>query len=459
VVRGVPEPTLQRVKWIIYLAPPLFLGGLELARQVFFPTLFESPWLYALFLLAAVGGMWLFAWAVGNQVERMRDHLVYQNHELLALHHASMAIAGDLKLDTVLQRVVNEAATLVGARYGAISLSHNEPRLDAFVTYGADPALHDRLGTHPVGTGLLGVPFATGEPLRVPHIASDPRAAGFPSGHPAMDRLLGVPVSSGDMVVGHLYLADKEDGAPFTATDEGTLVRFASLAAIAIENAVLHQQVQVLAITEERERIAREMHDSLAQVLAYANTKSQAAIAYLEQGDADRARQQIDQLAQTAREAYVDVREGIFALRSAAVGPKRSLFASLADYAHRWQEQSGTTVRLAVPECGMAGSLSPPAEVHLSRLVQEALTNVRKHANASEVSITIVDTNRDVRVTIADNGAGFDPREIGRREFPRFGLATMRERAEASGGTFAISSRPGAGTTIEVMLPKVPQPG
>jgi signal transduction histidine kinase len=135
------------------------------------------------------------------------------------------------------------------------------------------------------------------------------------------------------------------------------------------------------------------------------------------------------------------------------------LFASLADYAHRWQEQSGTTVRLAVPECGMAGSLSPLAEVHLSRLVQEALTNVRKHANASEVSITIVDTNRDVRVTIADNGAGFDPREIGRREFPRFGLATMRERAEASGGTFAISSRPGAGTTIEVMLPKVPQPG
>jgi signal transduction histidine kinase len=97
--------------------------------------------------------------------------------------------------------------------------------------------------------------------------------------------------------------------------------------------------------------------------------------------------------------------------------------------------------------------------VHLSRLVQEALTNIRKHANASEVSITMIDTGREMRVTIADNGVGFDPRESGRRDFPRFGLATMRERAEASGGTFSIVSRPGAGTTIEVTLPKVPQPG
>jgi signal transduction histidine kinase len=455
-VRGLPEPTLERVKWIIYLAPPLFLGGLELARQVLFPSLFETPWLYALFLLAAVAGMWLFAWAVGKQVEHMRDHLVYQNHELLALHHASMAIAGDLELETVLQRVVNEAATLVGARYGAISLSHREPRLDAFVTYGVTPALKDQLGPHPVGTGLLGVPVATGEPLRISHIGGDPRAAGFPPGHPVMDRLLGVPVSSGDHVVGHLYLADKEDGAPFTATDEGTLVRFASLAAIAIENAVLHQQVQVLAITGERERIAREMHDSLAQVLAYANTKSQAAIAYLEQGDTDRARQQIDQLAQTAREAYVDVREGILALRNAAAGPERSVFDTLADYVHRWEEQTGTNVRLSLPVNGGAGSLAPLAEVHLSRLVQEALTNIRKHANASEVSITMIDTGREMRVIIADNGVGFDPREGGRRDFPRFGLATMRERAEASGGTFSMSSRPGVGTTIEVTLPKVP---
>lgn len=453
------EPTLARTKWLIYLVPPLLLGGIEVIRQVFFPDLFQRPVLYVLFLASVLAGMWVFSWTVSRQVERMRGNLVYQNEELLGLHHASMAVAGDLQLETVLQRVVDEAAELIGARYGAISLEHRNPYIRTFVTYGVDPSLRDRLGSHPVGTGLLGIPVVTGAPVRVADVDSDPRASGFPAGHPRMDRLLGVPVASGESVVGNLYLADKADGTLFTPSDEGTLMRFAALAGIAIENAVLHEQVQVLAITEERERIAREMHDSLAQVLAYVNTKSQAAQAYLANGDPDRANAQIEQLAQTAREAYVDVREGIFALRSSHLPPDATLGATLTTYVQRWQDQSGIPVRLSVPEDEQASDLTPLAALHLQRLVQEALTNVRKHAGATEVSITIGDTGREVHVTICDNGVGFDPNEIGRGTFPRFGLSTMRERAEASGGTFKVISAPGGGTTIEVAIPKSANPG
>jgi signal transduction histidine kinase len=449
---------MTRTKWLIYLAPPLLLGGIELARQAFSSDLFERPIPYALFLMSVLAGMWFFSWAVARQVERMRASLLYQNEELLGLHHASMAIAGDLQLETVLQRVVDEAAELIGARYGAISLEHHDPHLRAFVTYGVDQSLRDRLGGHPVGTGLLGVPVVTGAPVRVTDIASDPRASGFPKGHPQMDRLLGVPVTSGNAVVGNLYLADKVGGTPFTPSDEGTLMRFAALAGIAIENAVLHEQVQVLAITEERERIAREMHDSLAQVLAYVNTKSQAAQAYLGNNDLVRANAQIEQLAQSAREAYVDVREGIFALRTSHLPNDAGFGATLATYIQRWQDQSGIPVHLTLPDRESAYGLHPLAAIHLQRLIQEALTNIRKHANASAVSITIADEGRMLRVTISDNGAGFDPGEIGRGAFPRFGLSTMRERAEASGGTFSLTSRQGEGTTIDVAIPKAATP-
>ncbi|HYI24498.1 MAG TPA: GAF domain-containing sensor histidine kinase [Thermomicrobiales bacterium] len=453
------EPTLQRTRWVIYLGPPILLGGLELLRQAFFPDLFDSPALYALFLLSAIACMWTFSWVITRQVEQMRANLLYQNEELLALHHASMAIAGDLRLETVLQRVVDEAAVLVGAKYGAISLEHHDPHMRAFVTYGVDQSLYRQLGMHPVGTGLLGIPVRTGAPVRIPNVAEDSRAAGFPEGHPDMSRLLGVPVASGDMVVGNLYLADKDDGTPFTPGDEGTLVRFAALAGVAIANAVLHEQVEVLAITEERERIAREMHDSLAQVLAYVNTKSQAAQAHLANHDIERANAQIEQLAQTAREAYVDVREGIFALRSSHLPPDAGLATTIATYVQRWQDQTGIPVELTVPASTATNPLSPLAALHLQRLVQEALTNIRKHANATQVSITIEDSGPDLRVAIVDNGEGFDPNEIGRGTFPRFGLSTMRERAEASGGEFRLVSSPGRGTTIEVTLPMAASPG
>jgi len=445
--------SLARIKWIAYLAPPILLGGLELVRQVFFPDVFSSRLLYGAFLAVAAAGMVLFAWAVLRQVERLQEHLVRRNQELLALHHASIAISSELELQTVLQRVVDEATTLVGATYGALSFSRNPPAVELFVTHGLTASQHAAIGPCPSGHGLLGVSIATGETLRVDQIAADPRAAGFPDRHPPMECLLGVPIASVGGIVGNLYLTDKPRQAPFSREDEETLKRFAALAGIAIDNALLHQQVQVLAITAERERIAREMHDSLAQVLAYVNTKSQAVLAHLDRNDPAQARAQIDQLAASAREAYVDVREGIFALRSASLSPNRTVFAALQDYVDRWQDQAGIPVTLDVRETASTVTLAPLAEIHLLRLVQEALTNVRKHAGAKRVSIAIERDGGRLRVTIMDDGRGFDPNGIAPGDHPRFGLSTMRERAEASGGTFQIDSVPGKGTTIRVTLP------
>ena len=268
-----------------------------------------------------------------------------------------------------------------------------------------------------------------------------------------MRSLVAVPILSHSRVLGGLYLTEKRDAPGFDRRDQERLERFATQTAIAIENARLHQQVRVLAIAEERDRIAREMHDSIAQVLGYVNTKAQAAQELLAQEESDRAAAQISQLGEAAREAYADVRENILGLRSSVEG-ERTVVESLREYLGRWQDQSGVGATLVVsPEPEPHLGISALAEVQLLRIVQEALTNVRKHAQATHVDVRLRKTNDIVEAEVADNGVGFAVDATGRSVFPRFGLSTMRERAESVGGTVDVVSTPGTGTTVTVRIP------
>jgi signal transduction histidine kinase len=270
-----------------------------------------------------------------------------------------------------------------------------------------------------------------------------------------MHSLLALPVVSHGRVLGNLYLTEKETAPTFDADDEQTLGRFATLAALAIENARLHRQVRALAVTEERERIAREMHDSLAQVLGYVNTKAQAAQTLLENDQPERAAAQLNQLSEAAREAYADVREGILGLRT-SLGEDRGFIETLQDYLDRWQAQSDVTVELILSPPGYDPGLAPMSEVQLLRIIQEALSNVRKHARARRAWVRLRPADTGVEVVIEDNGVGFDPDGLRRTDVPRFGMATMRERAEAVGGTFEITAGPGQGTRVTVHLPTEP---
>ena len=126
---------------------------------------------------------------------------------------------------------------------------------------------------------------------------------------------------------------------------------------------------------------------------------------------------------------------------------------TIANYAARWQEQHGIQVDVSPPE--FRPRLDTLTELHILRLTQEALTNVRKHARATQVRIGFSLSDHTLGLTIEDNGEGFSPDHPVRGEMPRFGLSTMRERAEAVGGTFAIESEPGQGTRIHVTVPRV----
>lgn len=217
----------------------------------------------------------------------------------------------------------------------------------------------------------------------------------------------------------------------------------------------LHERLRQLAVAEERLRIAHEMHDGLAQVLAYVNTKAQAVREFLRAGRNDDAVRHLDQLAAAAREVYGDVRESIIGLRNAAV-PGRPLADALRHYAASWESQHGIPCQVeADPEARLSEvRLSDNVELQIQRIVQEALTNVRKHARAKQVEISLARTAGGLAVTVRDDGAGFNPERLGRAELPRFGLATLRERAESIGGTLHLDSAPGRGTRVTVEIPR-----
>jgi len=439
--------TLRQLRWLAIAAPIVVVALLEMARVTTIGVTSTGSRIVLDGLVAAA--LVVVSSYMVRAVGRMQHRLERHNEELLALHGAGLDVTAELSLDVVLNKVVERARTLVGSRYGALSVVNADGSIQTFITAGVTTEERARIGPPPVGHGLLGVVLNEGERLRLPDIGKDPRSHGFPPNHPVMHSLLAVPITCKGPFVGNLYLSEKEGGGEFTPGDEETLERFAVQAAIAIDNAHLHRQVADLAVAQERLRIAHEMHDGIAQVLGYVNTKVQAAIEYLRREKTEEGLVQLRELAAAAREAYGDVREAIVDLRTLP-GPARAFDDVLHEYIDRWKEQTGVDARLVID-----GELVMPngMELQLVRIIQESLTNVRKHARATTATIEVRRHNGKLRITVSDDGAGFAQAGLSRSVFPRFGLSTMRERAESIGGTFAIESTPGGGTVVNVEVP------
>ena len=431
---------LKRLRWIIATGLLAIVAAAEIMRRFNLGAMGEV--LVVLVFIA-------FGVALMQAITGINNQLKRQNRELLALHTASIDISSLRSLDAVLKTVIDQARSLVGAKYGALSVVGDDGRINSFVTSGISQEARAAIGAPPVGHGVLGVVLREGQRLRLGDISKHPRSAGFPANHPEMKTLLAVPVTCKSPFVGNLYLAEKETGEMFTDDDEQTLERFAVQAAIAIDNAHLHQQVANLAVAQERLRIAHEMHDGLAQVLGYVNTKVQAANAYLSRGKNEDASVQLQELAVAARNAYGDVRESIVDLRTLP-NPQQSFSEVIKDYVERWKEQTGISAELTID-----GNIvvDPGAELQLVRIVQESLANVRKHARATAARVDVRRRDGQLIVTIADDGVGFNPGRTGKSDFPRFGLSTMQERAATIGATLYIDTAPGSGTTVRLELP------
>ncbi len=206
------------------------------------------------------------------------------------------------------------------------------------------------------------------------------------------------------------------------------------------------------AIVEERERIARELHDGMAQLLGYVNTKAMAVRFMIKNQQVDQADRNLLQLEEAARALFVDVRESILNLKMAG-REGASLVETLEELTDQFGHLSNLPVELSYQPSLQNLNLSADTELQILRIVQEALTNTRKYALASQAWVSLQKKDGVLEVTVKDDGRGFDPDQAKAGQRPHFGLSTMRERAAAIGADFGLVSSPGAGVVIHLLMP------
>jgi signal transduction histidine kinase len=213
---------------------------------------------------------------------------------------------------------------------------------------------------------------------------------------------------------------------------------------------ILEQQ-RSLAMLREREQLARELHDNLGQVIVFVNVQGQTIHRLLSRGDLSTADEYVCRLLEVAREADVDIRESIMGLR--ATLSEHGLLPTLTQFLAKYEKNYGIQTQLEVSDIFTDGAFEPRVEVQLLHILQEALTNVRKHANARSVRIAFVLEDGWARVTVHDDGRGFDPDVSSAGMEEHVGLRVMRERAKEVGGSLSLQSASGQGTELVVRVP------
>jgi signal transduction histidine kinase len=214
---------------------------------------------------------------------------------------------------------------------------------------------------------------------------------------------------------------------------------------------VLEQQ-EVVATLRERERLARELHDGIGQTLGYVGLQAQAALQWVRSGKMEKAETVLGRLADVAHEAHADVRESILGLK--ADSPQGwSFIPTLRTYLQKYQTHYGIRTELAVSDGVGEDTFEPAAGVHLLRVVQEALSNSRRHGSAGNVNVRIGLNATHAHVTIVDDGTGFDSNGHGGAGDSHFGLRFMRDRMQQIGGSMKIDSKPGTGTVLTLNVP------
>jgi signal transduction histidine kinase len=363
--------------------------------------------------------------------------------QLRRLLDAVLSVGAELDLATVLQRIVEAATDLVDARYGALGvLDEQHAELAQFLTVGLDHDQRAAIGSMPRGHGILGVLISDPQPLRLPDLGRHPDSSGFPPNHPPMSSFLGVPVMVHGRVFGNLYLCDKIGGEPFSETDEELCVALATAAGVAIDNARLHSKVASLVLFEERDRIARDLHDTVIQRLFAIGLNLQGVASMSLSADMrDRLEGAVDDLDTTVRE----IRSAIFELHSTRVAD-----ASLRRSAMDLVAESARTLGFepAISFEGPLDQVDPALAEHVLAVQREALSNVARHAHASTADVTIVLRDGWLSLVVTDDGVGPGEGSGGGR-----GMVNMKERARNLGGDFDVRSCEGGGSLLTWRVP------
>ena len=453
--RASRDPVLARsqaagadLPWTSIVCVPMVARGRSTgAIKVF--TKVPAPDLEMLELLAAIADQ--AAMAVDNTQLFAEARQSSRRQE--ALVQAGLALASELSVPSVLRKIVELACDVTDANYGALGVLGPDGLLEDLITTGISDQQRAAIRDLPLGKGLLGMMINQPRPVRLRSVTDDRQTVGFPANDPSMTSFLGVPVTVRGTVYGHVYLTGKRNAPEFTEDDERAAVTLATQAGVAIENARLFADAQERLAMEERNRLARELHDSVSQALFSMTLQTRAAQLALEKDGVDprgAVASRLTTLRELTEGAHAEMRALIFELRPEAIR-EEGLVGAIRKHAEGIAARHDLPIHIDAP--GDRIALPADVEKEMYRLTQEALTNVAKHAEAGQAWVRLyppIEESAELVIEIEDDGTGFDP------SLPRpghLGLNNMAERAANLGGRLDISSSPQQGTLIRAAVP------
>lgn len=401
-----------------------------------------------------------FLKAIGRQIGSSIDSAMLiedsnqSEKDAQSLYALGTSISSSLALREVLDRIAKAALELVDADISLVALvDENQPFVEVRAAAGENAHVF-KGKRNSVAKGTLGFQLILGKPI----FSQDLHAVDFPEPPkpnqeiPPTKAFLTVPLIKGEHFLGCIELIRFEEHY-FSNKDALLIERLANHVVVVIENAILYRQLRYVSALEEQGRLARELHDQLAQSLGYLNIKTSMTDELVLNGNLEEAHRGLMEMKSVTKNIFMDVREGIFNLRTSA-SPFVGLFPTLRSYLIEYRDRYGLDVRLDA-DFDNETEFSPEVANQLMRIIQEALTNVRKHSQATLVWVRCRMNKDTINIQIEDNGAGFDLEQ--KIDGQHYGLQIMKERAESVGGSVRFESRPGTGTCVIIEAPFLPE--
>lgn len=439
--------SIRTLRWISVVVPTAFVLVFELVTRGLYGNSVPA-WGHTVVILAAVStAAFAFSTFVFATMAHLEREIRERNRRLALLNVVSTEASESLDLEKVAAAITRNVMQALGAKAAGLALVSEDGELRLVAQSGSPLQIshgNGSLGPHDCECRKA---LALGQAVVVPDSQESASCTGILG-----DRILGTcisaPLRSKGINIGAIFVA-RPKSRPFSLDERELVTALGSQVGPAIQNAQLFSKRGAIAVLEERQRVAREVHDGLAQTLGYLNVQMGIVDHLLASDDLAKAKAELKTMTQVTRDAYEGLRLAIMDLRT-PLSPTGGLRRTLREYLQRFSLQTGIQCHFEGHR-GSAATLSPSAEVQLTRIVQEALANVKKHAPAAEVWLSVEANERLVRVIIRDNGPGFDPASV--PQSGRYGLQTMRERAEGIGGSLLIESHADAGTRLEVTIP------
>jgi signal transduction histidine kinase len=410
------------------------------------PPFWSTWWFRAIAALVLVAGAAAgYGLRVRSLQARSRDlekQVMNRTKELAALNAIAATVSRSLHLDEVLNGALDKTLHVMEIEAGGIYLLDEEAGvLTVAAERGFSPEFVAGIDRLKVGEGFSGRVAQSGQPLLVRNISTDPRLTRMVVRHAGLRSAAIVPLSSKGKVLGTMF-AITRGYREFTDQDIQLLTSIGDQIGVAVENARLYEQAQQVAVVEERQRLARELHDSVTQALYGVTLYSEAAAGHLALGHTDRTAEHLQELQDTAQEALAEMRLLVFELRPPIL-EELGLAAALQARLQAVEGRAGLRTEF---KTNVDQRLPPDVEEGLYRIALEALNNALKHAQARNIGVHLRQERPTVTLEIADDGIGFDPAAAS--EGGGVGLSAMQERAVELGGRLTVRSAPGSGTRI-----------